>query len=129
MVIRTSHRDFDTSLLPGLHVEGDKVGHYVRLLPNHVRFRFVCIKHRKDLKPVWEALDDDGNLTCMNYGYSYDLQNPDMRLDFNFWGLYCPDNNVDNDPESDCANQYRVMLDLNPIVDEWKHAVHHREVE
>lgn len=111
---------------PRLHVKGDLPNAFVSLLPENWIFRFVCIKHRRNLIADQAEAKDWPHFTQLvgtNDEDSFEkvtLNTPTegetfltaRRWDIDLGYAYCPENGVDIDPSLDCADSYRVMVEV-----------------
>jgi hypothetical protein len=71
-----------------------------------IKFRFVCYRHKRFLR-----LSEDGYSACLEFaGIAATTPDDSPNFRFSLDHMHCPDNNVDNDWNDDCADFYGVTI-------------------
>jgi len=105
--------------MPRLHIKGDPNDVFVSLIDQRLVFRFVCIKHRRNLvhskhmeNPSFVPINRETGITGMFESERVEtIGNVPIIWDIDLTEMFCPENPVDTHPDADCADFYRVMTE------------------
>jgi hypothetical protein len=110
----TDRIDMDGKLWVGDQGAEEAVSMMVGVDVTNLRVRFVCNQHKRYL--LTEDARSSRHDTLAAFIEAEPSDSPNWQFDLSY--MYCPENDVDNDTDSDCADFYGVVI-TNDVQD-WR---------